>query len=189
MDTVFQMVDSTLQGVVIGMSDPERAMQTHVFHKDKKLHLFAPEIDRYIKRVTPEQEEQDLRLTEDFPMLMSSGRHMDSGVNGVMRNPGTYQHRKLFTMIIHPDDARELQIADGETVRLVTKTGAVEVPAEYSFGANRGYVMIPHHFGFTVDGKTYGAAANMLTASEDIDELTGNPLLRYVPCRIEKIPA
>lgn len=189
MDTVFQMVDDTPQGVVIGMTDPAQAMETHIFHKDKKLHLFAPEIDRYIQRVTPEQEERELRLAEDYPMLLSSGRHMDSGVNGVMRNPGTYRHRRLFTMIINPEDAEALNIADGETVRLVTKTGEVHVPAEYSYGAGRGYVMIPHHFGFTVNGETNGSAANTLTASENIDELTGNPLLRYIPCRIEKLPA
>ena len=33
---------------------------------------------------------------------------------------------------IHPDDAKALHIADGETVRLGIQTGAVEVPANIS---------------------------------------------------------
>lgn len=187
MDAAFQMVDDTPQGIIVGKTNPAEALDAHIFHKDKKMHLWAKEIDRYIRRVTPKREEKALRLTKEFPMLLSSGRHMDSGVNGVMRNPATYQYRDLFTMIINPEDAKELGVENGQMVRLTTKTGSVEVKAEYTWQTCRGYVMIPHHFGFTFDGVKVGEAANQLTASEDIDELTGNPLYRYIPCRIEAL--
>lgn len=187
MDACFQLVDDTPQGAIIGISDPEALLKEHIYHKDKKMHLWAKEIDDYIQRITPEQEELDLKRSEDFPMLLSSGRHQDSGVNGVMRNPKTYDYRKPYTMIIHPDDAQRLHIAPGQQVRLSTKTGTGILPAEYSWQTAPGYVMIPHHFGFTFNGQTVGLNANDFTASEDIDEITGNPLLRYVPCRVEPV--
>ena len=61
------------------------------------------------------------------------------------------------------------------------------LPPEISFRAAPNDVMIPHHFGFTFRGETIGVNANHFTASEDIDEITGNPLLRYIPCRVEKV--
>lgn len=186
MDACFQIVDDTPQGAVIGISDPDRLIHEHIFHKDKKLHLWCKEVDAVMERLTPELEEKDLTLPEEYPMILSSGRHQDSGVNAVMRNPKTYQYRNMDTALMHPDDAKRLGIESGELVRVTTKTGTGVLPADVSYQAAPNYVMIPHHFGFTFAGKTIGVNANEFTASEDIDELTGNPLLRYIPCRVEK---
>jgi anaerobic selenocysteine-containing dehydrogenase len=130
-------------------------------------------------------EAEALTPTSEFPLIMSSGRHQDSGVNAVMRNPGTYRYRNPDTMIINPEDAAALDITDGQSVRLVTKAGSAVIQAECTWQAARGYVMVPHHFGFTFNGKTIGVNANEFTSAEDIDEITGDPLLRYIPCRVE----
>lgn len=34
---------------------------------------------------------------------------------------------------------------------------------------------IPHHFGYTFEGKKVGEHCNVLTSHEDLEELTGNP--------------
>lgn len=187
MDACFQLVDDTPQGAIIAITDPDRLIHDHIYHKDKKLHLWCEEVDGVMPRLTPEQEEKELTLNGEYPMLLSSGRHQDSGVNAVMRNPKTYRFRSPDTALMHPDDAKRLGVANGELVRVSTKTGSGVLPAEVSFQASPNYVMIPHHFGFTFNGKTIGINANDFTASEDIDELTGNPLLRYIPCRVERV--
>lgn len=35
---------------------------------------------------------------------------------------------------------------------------------------------IPHHFGYTFEGKKVGEHCNVLTSHEDLEELTGNPV-------------
>ena len=187
MDACFQLVDDMPQGAIIGVTDPERLIHDHIFHKDKKLHLWCREVDEVMWRLTPALEEKDLRLPEEFPMILSSGRHQDTGVNAVMRNPKTYQYRSMDTALMHPEDAARLGVEPGQLVRVTTKTGTGVLPAEVSFQASKNYVMIPHHFGFTFNGETIGVNANDFTASEDIDALTGNPLLRYIPCRVEPL--
>lgn len=46
---------------------------------------------------------------------------------------------------------------------------------------------IPHHFGYTFEGKKVSEHCNVLTSHEDLEELTGNPVWRYTPCRVEAI--
>ena len=75
------------QGALLNMTSPDEGNGAPRFPQGKKFHLFTPEIDEYIKRATPEQKDSALKLTEEYLMLLSSGRHMDSGVNGAMRNP------------------------------------------------------------------------------------------------------
>jgi anaerobic selenocysteine-containing dehydrogenase len=187
MDNVFQAVDDTPQGVVIGISSRETCLPDHIFHEDKKLHFYCDEINDYIQRITPEKEKAELQKDPQFPMILSSGRHSDDGHNATMRNPDTYKYRRPYTLAINPEDAVELGIQDGQSVRVTTNAGSLLVPVEYSWQTSRGYTLIPHHFGFQFNGKQNGCGANMVTANYDMDELTGNPTLRYVPCLIEAV--
>jgi anaerobic selenocysteine-containing dehydrogenase len=187
MDEVFQRVLDTPEGLIIATNDTEDVdayIREHIRHKDKKFHLYCDEINDYIKFITPEREEAELN---QYPMVLSAGRHTDVGVNTVMKNPATYVHRKPFTAIINPEDAKALNIKDGEIVRLVTKAGEALVPVECTYQASKGYTMIPQHFGLLFGGKVRGVGANEFTSEEDRDALTGNPLIRFTPCRIEKV--
>lgn len=189
MDNVFQAVDDTPQGVIIGLPDPDpvKNAEEHIYHPDKKVHLWCHEMDAYIRRITPAREEAALAPEDGYPLVLSSGKHADGGDNTSMRNPGTYAHRRPYVISMNPEDAAELGIVDGQRVRLSTRAGSVEAPVELTWLAGRGYVLIPHHFGLTYGKETYGSGANELTSCEDLDELTGNPYLRYVPCRVEPL--
>lgn len=187
MDAAFRLCDEHPEGAVIAHSDEQNLMKRHIKHKDGKLHLWCEEIDRYIKRITPEQEEADLRLKDGCNMILSAGRHSDGGVNASMRNNRTYRYRKLYTLAMNPEDAKEMGFADGQTVRLSTHKGSIEIPVEFSWQISRGYCMAPHYFGLKFEGKTYGMHINYLTDHHDIDELTGNARWRYTPCRVEAI--
>lgn len=187
MDAAFRLCDEHPEGAVIAHSDEQNLMKRHIKHKDGKLHLWCEEIDRYIKRITPDQEEADLRLKDGCNMILSAGRHSDGGVNASMRNNRTYRYRKLYTLAMNPEDAKEMGFADGQTVRLSTHKGSIEIPVEFSWQISRGYCMAPHYFGLKFEGKTYGMHINYLTDHHDIDELTGNARWRYTPCRVEAI--
>ncbi len=156
-----------------------------LLHKDHKLRVFTPEMNEYIRNITPEKEKEALYGDREYPFVMSAGIHRDGGHNGWMRNHATHVFRNPCTMEINPEDARELGLADGGKARLITKTTEAEVDVEYSFRTRRGYVTVPHHYGFKVDGKTYGIGVNKLTGADERDPVTGDPVWRYIPCRVE----
>lgn len=187
LDAAYQLVDDMPQGAVIGISDPNTMIDRHIAHKDGKIHLYCDEINKYIQNVTPENEERELTLGGNFPLVLSSGRHSDDGVNWVMRNPKMNQYRNFFKLSVHPLDAKKLGVEDGEVVNLSTEAGTVEVIVEYTWQTAQGYVLLPHHYGIVSQGKSYGFSSNELVPGNHLDKLTGNPLLRYVPCRIDKL--
>ena len=187
MDAAFQLVDDHPEGAVIGMNDPDNMLKNHIRTKDKKFHLWCSEIDGFIQRITPEREEAELVLKDGNNFILSAGRHSEDGMNATMRNPATFKHRQPYTLAMNPEDGREMGFADGQTVRVTTKAGTLDIPVEYTWQTARGYVMIPHHFGYTFEGKTVGEHCNVLTSHKDLDELTGNPTWRYTPCRVEAI--
>lgn len=187
MDEVFQQVLDKPEGLIIAtnnIEDVDGYIKEHIRHKDKKFHLYCEEIDTYIKNITPEKEREEL---DKYPFILSAGRHIDVGVNTVMRNPETYKYRKPFTAIINPEDAKAMKVKDGDVVKLITKAGEALVPVECTYQASKGYTMIPQQFGLLFGGKTRGVGANEFTSEEDRDQLTGNPLIRFTPCRIEKV--
>ncbi len=187
MDAAFKLVDDHPEGAIIGYSDTDNMLKNHIKHKDHKFHTYCKEINEYMKRITPEKEEEELTLKGGCNMILSAGRHFDYGINATMRNPATYKFRQPYTLAMNPADAKELGFENGQTVRVTTKAGSLEVPVEYTWQASRGYCLIPHHFGLKHEGKTVGSCVNVLTSHQDIEELTGNPTWRYTPCRVEAI--
>ena len=66
------------------------------------------------------------RLTEDFPIRLTTGRRLDSFNTGVQTAGYTSPLRRGETLDIAPEDGARLGIADGETVRAVSRRGAVD---------------------------------------------------------------
>lgn len=188
MDAAFQRVYEHPEGAIIGIADTETQLKNYVKYPGHKLHLWCEEIDRAIQELTPEKEEAALKLPKEYPFLLSSGRHSDGGVNNMMRNhPKMNAYRDYYKLSMNPADAAAQNLADGETVRVVTKAGEITIPIEVSKQISEGYCMIPHYFGHTYNGKTYGMAANLLVSRDEHDPITGNAYFRYLPCRIEKL--
>lgn len=190
MDQAFWAVDDNPSGVIIGYSnpDPEEFMKEVCFYEDKKIRLWDETMEHYLlENITPEVQEQELAMSDEYPILLSAGNHADGGDNTSMSNSDTYVYRNPFTLLINPKDAKRLGVTDEEPVRLVTKAGTGILPAELSYRARAGYCMIPHQFGLISHGKRYGIGANEFMSSEDRDPITQNPYIRYVRARVEKL--
>ncbi|MCR4601723.1 MAG: molybdopterin-dependent oxidoreductase [Clostridia bacterium] len=190
-DQVFQAIDNSPSGNVIAGADGtiEGAVDDHVMHEDKKVHLYDETVNRFIDAITPEKIKAETTLNGEYPYLISAGTHSDeAGVNTIMRNQETYVFRQPYVFTINPKDAEKMGFDDGQWVRVSTKTGSIKVPIEYSYLTACGYGKITHHFGLkNEEGKAYGDAVNKLTSAEDIDEIAGNTTYRYVPCRVEAL--
>ena len=191
LDAAFEQVLLHPEGAIVGIADndkPEAYIRQHIKHKDHKIHLYCDEINEALKDLTPEKEEAAITPTKEFPFIMSSGRHTEDRLNAMTRNPAMNKyHKSYYTFIMNPDDMAEMGLQDGQTVRVTTKAGSAQIPVEATWQVSRGYAMFPHHYGLTFQGETEGESGNNLSAWDNMDEITGNPCVRFVPCRIEAV--
>ncbi len=81
-------------------------------------------------------------------------------------------------MEINPGDAEGLGIDNGETVRVISRRGAIDIKATVTDGIDRGVVFIPFHF--------VESAANRLTNTA-LDPIAKIPEFKVCAVRIEKL--
>jgi len=119
---------------------------------------------------------------KDFPFVLNTGA----------RNPLYYhsryhnipKFRKAFPvaeMEMNPEDAARLGIENTEPVRVVSEIGALEVRVKIVNDAQilPGFVEIPHGW--------QDSNVNLVTYDNINDPISGFPLLKAIPVRIEKI--
>ncbi|MBW2193440.1 MAG: formate dehydrogenase subunit alpha, partial [Deltaproteobacteria bacterium] len=78
---------------------------------------------------------------------------------------------------INPKDAEALAVKDGETVKLTTRRGEIEVSARVSNKVKPGLLFLPFHFG--------ESPANVLTNSA-FDPIAKIPEYKVCAVKIEK---
>jgi anaerobic selenocysteine-containing dehydrogenase len=95
------------------------------------------------------------------------------------------------TMMIHPDDAAALGLADGDMALVRSASGEVTIPAEVTDDMMPGTVSIPHGWGHDLPGMAMqvarakaGVSANALTESGALDPLSGNAALSGVQVEV-----
>ena len=183
-EEIFRKILDTPGGVKIGVVDTENNFSL-LKTPDKKIHIHFPEMESWVKEVTPAAEETEL-ANRDYPMVLMAGNHMEMVANTIMRDPAWNEGRRPCTLRIHPDDAKRLGISDGEEVFIETEAGSSKVEAEVTDSSHCGQVVIPHGFGLVHLGKVHGANVNRLASAKHRDRLAATPLHRYIPCRVRK---
>ncbi len=116
-----------------------------------------------------------------YPLLLTTGRHLTQFHTGTMTRKvkGLNVLNGEERVEINPADAQALGIADGETVKVVSRRGAVTVKARVSGASPEGVVFMTFHFA--------ESPANILT-SPALDPVAKIPELKVAAVRIEKIP-
>jgi anaerobic selenocysteine-containing dehydrogenase len=183
-EEIFRRILDTPSGVKIGVVDTENNLSL-LKTPDKKIHIHFPEMESWVKEVTSAAEEAQL-ANKNYPLVLMAGNHMEMVANTIMRDPAWNEGRRPCTLRIHPDDAKELGIVDGEEVFIETEAGSTKVEAEVTDSSHRGQVVIPHGFGLVHLGKVSGANVNRLAPAKHRDRLAATPLHRYIPCRVRK---
>ncbi|UCF90287.1 MAG: molybdopterin-dependent oxidoreductase [Desulfobacterales bacterium] len=182
-DRIFQALLDNPQGIWIGQADvddPTGAIKT----ASGKIEIHIPELEEQAKAIDAATEADGLKLTEDYPLILNAGRHTKYNINTLMRNPEWNQGKRDCTVAISPEDAAELELEDGQQVRVTTEAGSDVGELQVSSQVRQGMVLIPHGFGLIYNGKTYGINVNRLTKNTHRDPI-GTPLHRFVPCRVE----
>lgn len=96
---------------------------------------------------------------------------------------------------MHVDDAAAADIVDGETVRIASPYGEIELPVAVTKDIVAGVVAVPHGWGhkgtagWRVANSAAGANVNRLMSSDpaDIESLAGMARLTGVPVRVERL--
>ena len=96
---------------------------------------------------------------------------------------------------MHVDDASAANIADGDTVRITSLHGEIELPVIVTKDIVAGVVAVPHGWGHNGTGgwrranDAGGANVNLLMSSapEDIERLAGMARLTGVPVRVDPV--
>ena len=188
-EEVFQAVLKHPEGLWLGEADRDHWDHFQMLAtKDGRINLDVPEMADWIQELDPALESERLREGEDgYPLIMSSGRHMDYNANTQMRDPAWNQGKRACTALMHPGDAEKLEFMDGQMVKVATETGEEKIELQVTKATRPGYIMIPHGFGLVYQGDIYGANANRLSKNTHRDRIAGTPLHRYIRCRVEAL--
>ncbi len=82
------------------------------------------------------------------------------------------------TVLMHPEDALARGLAQGDTVRVASAIGEIEVPLDISEDIRPGTVAVPHGWGHQGTGWRHasalpGANVNALHDPDQVDAFTG----------------
>ncbi len=179
-------------GVFLG--EPKQCFPERLFTKDKKIDLvpeiFLSDLPRLKERWLDgnsgyDESEYDLiiisRLTQRTLGWM---HHSERLVKG----------KPTCTLLVHPDDAQQRGVEDGDIVAITSAAGSIEAPVVISDSVMPGVVCLPHAWGHNRPGTRQrvanahpGASLNDITNEKVMDELTGNAVVHGVPVNIMPI--
>ena len=121
------------------------------------------------------------RLTEEFPIRLTTGRRLDSFNTGVQTDSYTSPLRQREALLLSPADGARLRIADGERVRASSRRGSVEVPVRFDATLRPGLAFLTLHFPDQV-------ATNVLTI-DATDPKSGTAEFKASAIRVDKLEA
>jgi anaerobic selenocysteine-containing dehydrogenase len=117
-------------------------------------------------RVAPEPLLDQLRTLVDPPPLVLVPRRQLRHLNSQLARTGTKDGRRdQPLLLLHPADAADAGVEDGQLVRVTSATGELACVAAIDPDGRRGTVSVPHGHG--------EVNVNHLTSGVDLDPLTG----------------
>ena len=119
------------------------------------------------------------KLSENFPIRLTTGRRLDSYNTGVQTGGYTSPLRRGESLDISPEDAEAYGLAEGERVRVVSRRGQVEAPIRIDESLRPGLTFMTLHFQDDV-------ATNLLTI-DATDPKSGTAEFKATAIRIEKL--
>ena len=173
-------------GIDLGPLQP--CLPDRLFTADKKIDLIPIPFAEDLQRL------DDLFTQPDPGMLLIGRRQLRSNNSWMHNSYRLVKGRERCTLMIHPEDAVRLHIAEGQQVEVESAAGSVSLPAELTTGIMPGVVSIPHGWGhqhagirLSVAEKHAGVSANDLTDYRQVDKLSGNAVFSGVPVSLRPL--
>ncbi|GMQ93442.1 MAG: molybdopterin-dependent oxidoreductase [Acidimicrobiia bacterium] len=119
-------------------------------------------------------------LADDFPIRLTTGRRLDSYNTGVQSSGYRSPIRADAVLDMTKEQAADLDVAEGQTVKVTSRRGSIEVRVRIVKGLRRGLVFMAFHAPDEVD-------VNRLTI-DAWDPKSGTAEFKATAVRIDKIP-
>jgi formate dehydrogenase major subunit len=119
------------------------------------------------------------KLTDEFPIRLTTGRRLDSFNTGVQTGAYSSPLRRREALLLSPSDGARLGIADGERVLASSRRGSVEVPVSFDATLRPGLAFMTLHFPDQV-------ATNILTI-DATDPKSGTAEFKASAIRVDKL--
>lgn len=85
-------------------------------------------------------------LSAEFPIRLTTGRHLDAYNTGVQTRTYASPLRRGETVDVSADDAKSLGVRDGEMVRVVSRRGEIMAPLRIDRGLRSGLAFMTFHY-------------------------------------------
>jgi assimilatory nitrate reductase catalytic subunit len=136
-------------------------------------------------RLLPVQQMDLQAPLPNWPMTLNTGRYRDQWhtMTRTGLSPRLARHRPEPFVEIHPADAADLEIADGDLVRVSTAQGESVFPALISENQRKGELFTPIHW---TDQQSTGGRTGLLPRPLT-DPHSGQPGFKLTPAKAEKL--
>jgi formate dehydrogenase major subunit len=118
------------------------------------------------------------RLTEEYPLRLTTGRRLDDFNTGVQSSGYRSPLRRGESIDMSPEDAAKLGVSNGEVVHVHSRRGSVEVRVRLDEGLRPGLTFMTLHFPDDV-------ATNLLTI-DATDPKSGTAEFKAAAIRVER---
>lgn len=178
-------------GIDLGPLTPR--LPERLFTKDKMINV-APSI--FIKDIQRLKKEHSTKCNQPCSSLLLIGRRDKRTNNSWMHNSKRMvKGNDRCTAMIHPKDAVQYQLTNGQEITISSRIGSIQIKAEISDEVSPGVVSIPHGWGHNRAGTNLniakqmpGVSVNDITDELAIDEISGTAAVNGVPIQISASP-
>jgi len=128
-------------------------------------------------------------LAKEFPLVLTTGTRIQSTFRSQHLNiPGLLKLQDKPNILIHPEDARQRGIQDGDKVWVKTKRGKVVFYAKVTSRITKGVIEANMGGGGPLQPLEWKEAnVNTLTDFENRDPISGFPVFKALLCEVELV--
>ena len=176
----FRSLDTPMEITMQNDEDAGGGQIVRVHTSTKKIELYSQTVARIegldpLPRYIP-----PLAATEEYPLIMSSGARIPNAINSRLHKCRWPRALRADILVdIHPQDARQLGIVQGDKVRIITEVGSICVKANITTVTNIGEVQIFEGY--------ERANINDILPEGSLDNYTGFPSYKQFPVRVEQV--
>jgi anaerobic selenocysteine-containing dehydrogenase len=173
-------------GIVLDDELATGVLERKVPHTGGRVRLDDPEAMTEVERVASSNG-GDPR----FPLRLIGMRELRSHNSWMHNAPLLMRGGRTHALRMHPEDADEAAVADGDLVRVTSEAGAVEAPVVLTDEMTRGTVALPHGWGhkggWKLANQAGGVNVNLLAGSraDSLERLAGMAHLNGIPVRVD----
>lgn len=143
---------------------------------DKKVHAAPAE---FVARARELLAESPPQAPADYPFQLANRRHRHSMNSWLNELPGLHPAGRRNEVLLHPQDAANLGVGDGDRVKVFSAVGEIELTASLSDRPRRGVVVVDHGWGSRIfdprggaEPLSFGANRNLLVDAGPVDPLS-----------------